>query len=170
MKEGFNMILVIFGLPGAGKNYIAKIISSHYGYHFYDADLDSLKATKKVIQKGRLVSEKMRNRIYSSLAKRASFLEKKYGNVVMPRTFTFERTRRLFKQHLPQSVFIFVKAKPEARYKRIKTRRHHINLEYAKKFDEIFEKPKLRHRVIFNSENNEKKITKKIADMILRLP
>lgn len=32
------MLLILFGLPGCGKNYVGEILQSSFGFYFYDGD------------------------------------------------------------------------------------------------------------------------------------
>jgi dephospho-CoA kinase len=160
------MIIILFGLPGSGKNHVSKLFAKFFNYHIFDADKDVVQTTKKIIKLRKLVSEHARKNIYHSISLKALSLEKKYANIVIPRTFTHERTRKTFRYQVPTAKFIYITAPKKLRYSRIQRRDHHIDLEYAKKFDSIFEKPKLQHYIIRNTKNGGTTLKKQIATIL----
>lgn len=163
------MIIVLFGLPGVGKSFIAEVFRDNFGFYIYDADKKLPLAAFQAIKKKRMVSEVTRQKFYKRLIKDAAQLEKKYGSIVVPRTFTYNRSRSFFKKLLPQSQFILVKASHKIRSKRVIKRDHHIDLEYAKKFDSIFEKPDISHFVIKNTRRGKTILRRQISTILKKV-
>ena len=164
------MIIILFGLPGAGKNFIAEIFRDNFGFHIYDADEALPHPAFRAIKENHMVSEATRRAFYKKLAMTAKRLEKKYGAIVIPRTFTHDRSRRYFKNLLPEAKFILIEARRGIRYQRIVNRSHHIDLEYAKKFDSIFERPNISHNVIKNDGQMVTTLRRRIAKFLKTQP
>ena len=163
------MIIILFGLPGSGKNFVAEIFRDDFGFHLYDADKSLPPAAFRAIRKKRFVSEATRHAFYKKLAKKAEQLERRYGGVVMPRTFTYDRSRRYFKKLLPQSRFILVETNCKIRYQRIVNRDHHIDLKYAKKFENIFEKPAIPHFVLKNTHRGRMSLKRRVSRILMKV-
>ena len=72
------MIIVLFGLPGLGKNFIAKIFKDYFGFHIFDADKVLPRAAFQAIKNNSIVSESTRRAFYKQLAITAKQLEKKH--------------------------------------------------------------------------------------------
>ncbi len=163
------MIIVLFGLPGTGKSFAAEIFKNDFGFYLYDADKDLPPAAFRAIQKNRLVSEVTRRAVYKMLAKKAKSLERKYGVIVMPRTFTRDYSRHCFKKLLPRSQFILVKANRKIRYRRIIRRNDRIDLKYAKKIEDIFEKPTVSCLTLKNDNQGKVLLKSRIQKILKKL-
>lgn len=140
-----------------------------FGFHLYDADKDLPPAAFRAIRKKHLVSEATRQAFYKKIARKAEQLEEKYGAVVIPQTFTHERSRRYFKKLLPHSQFILVEASRKIRHQRVTTRNHHIDLEYAEKFENIFEKPRISHSVLKNIHRRKQLLKRRISRILKKV-
>ncbi len=160
------MIAILFGLPGAGKNFVAEAFRDNFGFYLYDADRVLPSAALNAIKKKRMVAETVRRAFYRKLAEKAKSLEKRYGKIVIPRTFTHERSRRYFKKAVPRARFILVKANRTVRDRRIAKRYHHIDLEYARQFEKIFEKPLIPHAIVINNRRGAKTLKRRIAKLL----
>jgi len=160
------MIIVLFGLPGTGKNFVAEILKDNFGFYLYDADKSLPLAAFRAIKKKHLVTKTTRRAFYKKLAKKTKWLEKKYSTVVVPRTFTHNSSRRYFKKLLPKAQFVLVEASRKIRYRRIIRRNHHIDLEYAKKIEGVFEKPDVLYSVLKNNDRGKTSLKRRIARIL----
>ena len=57
------MIFFLFGLLGAGKNFVGKLFAEEFDFTFYDADQDLTAAIKEAIADHREFTEQMRDGI-----------------------------------------------------------------------------------------------------------
>jgi gluconokinase len=44
------MLLILFGLPGSGKNFVGRILQEDFGFLFHDADDDLPDEMREAIQ------------------------------------------------------------------------------------------------------------------------
>ncbi|NDJ33835.1 MAG: hypothetical protein GYB64_04170, partial [Chloroflexi bacterium] len=59
------MLLILFGLPGAGKNYAGRIIAEMVDGHFHDADDDLTSEMRGYIERGEAITAPVRDRYYA---------------------------------------------------------------------------------------------------------
>ncbi|MCH7492281.1 AAA family ATPase [Patescibacteria group bacterium] len=156
------MLLIVFGLPGTGKNYICKILRRDFGFFFHDIDDDITPDLKKIISQGQIVSDEVRTKFFSKVVQNVKKMYAKKNKIVIAQALIKEEDRKLFLRNFPDAKFIFVKAKQEVINLRLNSRKHLITKDYAEKIKKIFEEPKISHYVIENSSDGEEKIKKQV--------
>ena len=144
------MLIVLFGLPGAGKNYIGELIKKNYGYYFFDADTLLTPGMNKSIRNGIPVTERQFDGFFRLIIKRAKLLKRRYSNIVLTQSFRQEKHRLLFKKAFPDVRFVLIKAPVDLIEQRLRKRRHVVTPAYAKKIRRLFEKPTVKHDTILN--------------------
>lgn len=99
-------VLVIFGLPGSGKTYLAKRLANELGATYIGSDVVRFQLISQPTY-----SEKEKNRVYREMIRRAT-LAQDQGWVVLDGTFHKERWRQevIKKVRLPP-LFINIVAK-----------------------------------------------------------
>ncbi len=97
------MLIYLFGLPAAGKNYVGEVLAEEFGYTFYDGDLDLTPEMRDAVREGRPFTEVMRDRFYAVLVGRLAALRPAHPDLAFlpghfqgapPRTHRRGRTRR----------------------------------------------------------------------------
>lgn len=161
------MIIILFGLPAAGKNYVGKIFEKYFNFFFYDADDDLTPEMKKAVRQKQLFTDDMRDKYYNNVVQKIKILSKKYDNLVVAQALPKEKYRVLIAQHVPKAKFIFIKSLVKHLKNRLQSRKHIINEQYAPKVFQYFEEPQIKHQVIDNSENDDKeKIKVQIREIL----
>jgi carbohydrate kinase (thermoresistant glucokinase family) len=152
------MLIVLFGKPGCGKNFIGKIMKDEFGFYFFDGD-DCLTAKmKKRISKGIIITKKMRREFYGRLTKKISKLSRGKNRLVVAQAIPIEKYRELILKKFPQAKLILVSAKDAIIKNRLLTRKHLADADYCKKINKLFEKPKIKYQKIINDAKGKLKI------------
>jgi len=47
-----NILIILFGLPGAGKNFVEDILRDEFEFFYYDIDDDIPEKIKEIVKKG----------------------------------------------------------------------------------------------------------------------
>ncbi len=160
------MIIILFGLPGVGKNYIGDLLSKKYNFYFYDADKAMTSKVKELIKQNQIVSDKDREECFNIVVEKINTLAKKHQNIVIGQALLKNKHRLFFKKKFPRAIFILVKANSEIRGIRVANRKHHVSKEYAKKVKHLFEKSTIDNYVIENHGMGDKNITQQLEDIL----
>jgi gluconate kinase len=146
-------LLVVFGLPGAGKTYAGRVIAETLGFHFYDGDTDLPDALLHAIRASQPVSEAMRDEFFSRILASLDRLTPIQPRVLLAQTFIKEKYRRWVLDRYPQAQFILVEADPSVRQHRLEHRTAMpLALDYVRQMDTLFDPPQIPHLVLDNNQ------------------
>ncbi len=160
-------IIVLFGLPGAGKSYIGDLLQSDFGFYHYDGDCSLPKIMKQAIFKKLPIDDSMRNLFFKRLTQKTKKLSKNYKNLVISQTFIKEKYREHFLNQIPNTQFIFIKANKSVRERRLLARLEYpLDIKYSQKMTTIFEKPKINYKQIINNTDGEKELKLKLQKIL----
>jgi gluconokinase len=160
-------LVVLFGLPGAGKTFIGKLLQKEFGFYFYEGDNDMPQELKDAIV-NETVTDRMRNNFFTVLISRIKALQNTHNKVVLSQTFIKEKYRRQFLAAFPQAKFIYIDAETSLRESRLLHRdRFRLSLEKWQKMSAIFEKPQIKHETIQNNNEGEETLRKQLQ-LLLR--
>ncbi len=145
------MLLVTFGLPGAGKSFVARALAAR-GFHAWDAD-DALPADMRAaIAQAQPVTEEMRDRFVDALMQKVSTLLREHQRLVVAQTFLKQRHRTRFLERFPEARFVLVRASDAVRVKRLAHRTHQpLDPAYTRKMVASFDEPLEPFAVIDNT-------------------
>ena len=150
-----NRLLILFGPPGVGKNYVGELLAEHFGFYFFDLDdefppeLKTALVTGGVTQ-GRQVAQDIQVDLRRRVYQRVQDL------LVHPRLAVAwvafrESARADVLQHFPNAEFVLIEAHEEVRKQRIADRRGHWSpAEVAIRSADRFEPVNIPHRVLRN--------------------
>ena len=141
----------MFGLPGAGKSFVARQFASLEGAHFHDGDDDLPADMRAAIDAAQKVTPDMRDRFVDAMSHSVESLLRRHQDVVLAQTFLKQRHRERFLSRFPAARFVLVAAPTELREHRL-ANRHHQPLEpaYARAMTSLFDPPPRGVRVITN--------------------
>ena len=152
-------IVVLFGLPGAGKTFVGKILSKKFGYFLYDADADLPLEMEKVIREEGKVTEEMRDLFIKRVMARVRELKKKHSKIAVAQTFIKERHRQQFLDTFSDARFILITADVEIREARLLHRKKlPISAKYARVMLRNFDKPEIQFETLENNVDGEEAI------------
>ena len=160
------MIIILFGLPGVGKNYIGDFLSRKYNFYFYDADKAMTPKVKELVKQNKIVCNRDREECFNIVVEKIHTLAQKHQNIVIGQALLKNKHRLFFAKKFPKAIFILVKAKLEIRRVRVVSRKHHVSEEYAKKVEHLFEKSTIKNYVIENSKTGDNSIIKQLEDIL----
>lgn len=149
------MLLFLFGLPGAGKNYVGHILKNNFNFYFYDADEDLTEDMRQAIHNKELYTNEMRDIFFKKVISQIKNLQKKYDKIVVTQTLAKERNRHQLLHDIPNCQFILIEANASIIRERLIHRSDWVSLEYAEKVNHAFEKPVVTHDVIENNGGAE---------------
>ena len=160
-------LIILFGLPGTGKTFVGNIFKKYFDYYFYDGDNDLTEEMKQAIKAQRVFTDQMRDVFFERLIDKIINLSTKHEKLVVAQTFIKEKYRTVLIKKIPETKFILIKTKKPVREKRLSKRIDcSLDLEYARKMEESFEKPKIDHLIIVNDDDGEDNIKKQIQQSL----
>jgi gluconate kinase len=149
------MLIILFGLSGAGKNFAGEILSKHFNYHFWDADVALPSDMLKAIEKQESFTQKMRDNFTKIIIENISRLKTKYENIVVTQALYKDKNRKQIREAFPGAILIYIKADLEKITVRLSKRNSAIDMKYAKKISLNFEEPPSSQKTIENNKNEE---------------
>ena len=149
------MLVILFGLPASGKNYIGEIFKKDFGFFFYDADDDLTPQMKELFAQEKIIPDEILTEYVNHFIQRIKKLRKTNKKLVVSQCLSKDRNRKLILQHFPDAKFILVKARANIRSARSTSRAHIVNENLAKKVTKIFERPKIQHYTINNNKRRD---------------
>lgn len=141
----------MFGLPGAGKSYVARRFAALHGVHFHDGDDDLPADMREAIDHAAKVTPDMRDRFVDAMVASVKSLLARHARVVLAQTFLKQQHRARFLAAFPFAEFVLVAAPSELREWRLQ-HRHHQPLEpaYARAMTGLFDPPPSGVRIVTN--------------------
>ncbi|MDW8032976.1 MAG: AAA family ATPase [Aquificaceae bacterium] len=123
------MIVVLMGLSGSGKSFLARILQEDFGFEWLRSDkLRKEMAGINIDQKLSLgygegiYAPEWTRKVYGEMLRRAEEMVKDGKDVVLDATFLEEWQRSLVREKFPQAVFLLAWAEEEEIIKRLKER------------------------------------------------
>lgn len=160
------LLFVTFGLPGAGKTYVARCFQP-FGFVFHDGDDDLPDAMRAAISASLPINDTMRDEFFARIIASVKALNSYQPRLVVSQTFIKEKYRLLFLEYFPHARFVLVQADEAIRERRLTQRSHQpLAPEYARRMSLNFEPPHIPHAIITNNDDGEAAIRQQIAILI----
>lgn len=170
------MIVVLVGLSGSGKSFLASILHEEFGFEWLRSDrirkeMAGLSAEEKV-KAGyceHIYSPDWTRKVYEELIKRAEKAEKSGRDVVLDATFLEEWQRTLVKERFPEAVFLFVWADEPEIVRRLRERKDisDADLEVYIKQKSKFTPPD--YAIPVNTQKSREELRAVLRDILLLL-
>ena len=140
-KKESIMLMILFGLAGAGKTYVGKLLAKNFDLHFEDADDWITEDMRAAIEQGQpFFSEKMRDDFTKvMIANIKQLLKKGHKNIVIAQALYRQKNRVQILDAFPDAIFAHVDASDEIIMQRLVARGGKVNLEFADLIKEHFE-------------------------------
>lgn len=162
----YPLLFVTFGLPGAGKTYVARCFQP-FGFAFHDGDDDLPDAMRAAISASQPVDDTMRDEFFAQIIASVQGFNSRHPRLVVSQTFIKEKYRLLFLRHFPHARFVLVQADPVIRERRLTQRSHQpLDPEYARRMSRLFEPPRIPHAMITNNDDGDEAVRQQIAALI----
>ncbi len=158
------MIVVVMGLSGSGKSFLASILHQDFGFEWLRSDLirkelagiNPYESAKSGYGEG-IYSQEWTKRVYEEMIKRAKELVCIGKNVVLDATFLQDWQRELVRKNFPNAIFLLAHAEEQVVIKRLKERQDisDADLEVYLRQKENFVPPPYAIGVDTNKTRNE---------------
>lgn len=167
------MIVVLIGLSGSGKSFVANILHREFGFEWIRSDqirkeMAGIEPTQKVkvgFSEG-IYSEEWTRRVYERMLDLAEEKLREGKNVVLDATFLKAWQREKVEERFPSAVFIWVIAKEEEIIKRLSSRQDisDAGVETYLRQKEIFEPPE--GVPTLDTSEDEHKVKEKLKELL----
>lgn len=149
------MLLILFGLPGAGKNYVGRILAEDFGYHFHDGDDDLPTEMRTAIAQGQAATQAMRDAHTENIITHIAGLSADGADIAIAAAFFKERNRLQLLAQYPDARFVLVETTRDLLLERLARRTNHLaDLAYAQKIFALFEPPQAHPYVTLRNVGN----------------
>jgi gluconokinase len=147
------MLIILFGLSGAGKNFVGDILSKQFNYHFWDADIALPANMIKAIERQESFTQEMRDNFTNIVIQEISKLKTKYPNIVVAQALYKNKNREQIRAAFPETKLLYIQADLEQIIARLSKRNNKVDIKYAKKISLNFENPDSTQELIENNKN-----------------
>lgn len=124
------MIVVVMGLSGSGKSFLASLLHEEFGFEWIRSDqvrkeLAGIEPTQKVkVPYGEgIYSQEWTKKVYREMVKRAKEKAEEGKDVALDATFLEEWQRNLVKEEFKDALFLLAFAQEEEIIRRLKSRK-----------------------------------------------
>jgi gluconate kinase len=135
------MLIYLYGLAGAGKNYVGGVLEDTFGFTFYDADLDLTDELREAVRTRQPFTDAMRDRYFAVIIRRIGELVPAIPFLAFGQATFKERHRQQILAAYPDTIFVLVTADFALRMERLRRGNNPISADYARQIDRFFEPP-----------------------------
>ena len=165
----FSRLLILFGLPGAGKTFVGQILSSDFGFTFHEADDDIPDDYRQQVLAGQVVGEPMRDAYHRQLMARISELRAARPRLAVAAPLLRDRHRRWIHERFPEAVFVQVLCERQIWLARLAARTHTISLAYAQQVAGMNEPVTVPHVTLNDSSEGADGLRQQITEALALL-
>lgn len=172
-------VVVVFGLSGSGKSFLAKIISEEFGYEWLRSDvirkemagIPPMKRARSKFGSG-IYTEDMTRRVYLEMVERASRFIREGKRVVMDATFLKKWQREMVTSRFDRPLFILAWAEEEEIKRRLSKRVDVSDADFGiyLKQKEVFEPPEEISYVRINTHRSAEDLKSILRDLFQNDP
>ena len=164
-------LVVIFGLPGAGKSYVAEALHTHFRYTVYDGDRDIPKHMREALLNKQIITDAMRREFLTCMIASVNKLTQTHRKLAIHQTLIKEFMRKEFLDAFPHAQFLLVETDDVIREQRYMKRDYfNLGLPYLRHMSNLFEQPEIPHIIIENGTDGEKAILAQLKNVLLIIP
>ncbi|MEN3028069.1 MAG: AAA family ATPase [Aquificaceae bacterium] len=169
------MIVVLIGLSGSGKSFLARILQEDFGFEWLRSDklrkeMAGINTDQKVsVGYGEgIYTPEWTRKVYGEMLRRAEELLKEGKDVVLDATFLEEWQRSMVKERFPQALFILAWAEEKEIIKRLREREDisDANLEVYFKQKSIFLPPD--YAIPLNTQKDREELRVALKEILLQ--
>jgi gluconate kinase len=156
-------LIVVFGIPGAGKSYVAQIIAETFGYYSYNGDTALPSDMKEKILAKSDVTTDMRTRFVQNMIDEVNQLSKTHSTIVLHQALIKDHMRQQLLTAFPHATYIWVRCNDALLKKRYMQRSYfNLGLPYLQLMIDAFEPPTHKHIAIHNDAEGSEEIVKQL--------
>ena len=163
------MLLILFGLPGAGKSFAGQLLRDRFGFFFHEADDDIPEDYKRAVAAGQVVDDERRDAYHRHLLDRLAELHAAHPRLAVAVPLLRDRHRRWIQERFPDCVFILVQCEPARWRARLDNRTHTVSLDYAQKVISLYEPPTVPHITLDDTAEGPADLEHQLAALLEQL-
>lgn len=163
------MLLILFGLPGAGKSFAGRLLRDRFGFYFHEADDDIPDDYKRAVAAGQVVDDVRRDAYHRGLLDRLAELHAAHPRLAVAVPLLRDRHRRWIQERFAESVFILVQCEPARWRARLANRTHTVGLDYAEKIISLYESPTIPHTTLDDTADGPADLERQLALLLAQL-
>lgn len=157
----------LFGLPGAGKSFVADILADSFGYTLHNGDEDLPASMKQALFEKAAITDQMRLEFTEHIISSVSRLARTHTKIAFHQTLLKEFMRERLQQIFPTATFILVTSETPIREKRYMNRKYfNLGLPYLRQMSLAFESPRITHHILTNQNDGRQEILAQLTDML----
>jgi len=161
-----TLLLILFGLPGAGKSFAGEILRAEFGFEFHEADDDIPEDYRQLVLAGQVVGEPMRDAYHRQLIERIAAMQQAHPRLAVAAPLLRDRHRQWIRARFPAALFVLVQCEPQAWRARLASRTHTISLEYAQRVAGLYEPVSVPHVVLDDSHEGKDGILRQFGEIL----
>lgn len=162
------MLIYLFGLPAAGKNYVGELLAEEFGFHFHDADCDLTADMHEAIRLGQPFTEAMRDRFYDVVIERIEELTAAHENVAVAQATFKEKHRNRILERFPEALMVLIEADEAVRIERLQRGNNLIMADYALQIARLYEPPICACEVLENNDGRQAVVAQLVGLLEMR--
>lgn len=147
------MFIYLYGLPGAGKNFIGEIYKNKFNFYFKDADEYLPEKMKNKLKKGEHFTMEDVEEYHYIIANKIYKLKKKYQNLVISQASLFIKHRQIIKNKNPSIEFIYINSDRNTIITRLNHRKGYVTKKYMLYLEKYLEIDK--NNSIINNKSSD---------------
>jgi len=159
-------LVVLFGLPGAGKSFAGRLLRDEFGYHLHEADDDIPADYKRDVAAGQVVSDERRDAYHRRLVERVAELRAAHPRLAVAVPLLRDQHRHWLAERFPDALFGLVVCAAGPWEVRLAGRTHTVGLDYARKIAALYEPPTLPHVTLDDSAEGSKPLLEQLRRLL----
>ena len=148
------MILILYGPPGSGKNFVAELLARTCGFYFYDADLNLTGEMRQCLYEKKTFTQPMRDYFFGVVIDEMKSLVSDYPKLVMAQAISRRVNRKQLHLAFPAARFVHIDASAEIRMQRLAKRNDWVTPDWVDRLLQIQEPANPGHFHLDNSGNS----------------
>jgi gluconate kinase len=160
------MLLILFGLPGAGKTYAARVLHDVFDFQVYEADDDIPEDYRRDVAAGLVVGDDRRDAYHRVVLERIADLLAHHDRLAVAVPLLRDKHRLWIRERFPEAVFVLVECDPNVWPARVDQRQHTVRGEYARKVLALYEPPSLEHFRLDTTEPGPAGVRRQLAAIL----
>jgi carbohydrate kinase (thermoresistant glucokinase family) len=116
-----NKIIIIAGIPGAGKSTVGKILRDKLGFFVYDVDDHIPEPVRQKMRDGLMATDEDRDNYLNEAIR---VIKQNNTDTILITPLFKQRHVDILRKGLPDAMFIFLEAPVEVLFERVKSRDH----------------------------------------------
>ena len=161
------MLIVLFGLSGAGKSYVGRLLNQVAKVHYWEADEALTEEFKQCISERKPLTQAIRDDYFSVVMPQINQLLKQHQHVVVSQAFYKNKNRQAMLKDFPETVFIKIEVDFPILVQRLQRRNSEVDYQFALQISKDFEEPE---HAFYRVNNDTEKDVKSLLEQLQKVP